>query len=307
MTLRAALTETRDAYRGDAPLDHLEQVRRANVEHHVALLHAAADRGAKLIGFGELFTGPYFALSHEPRWRDLAEELDGPTTRELQDHARRRGIVVVAPIYERDGDRRFNTAAVLDADGRLLGSYRKLHIPEGTNEQGSFCETFYYERGDGGMRHPAPERVAGINRHLPVFDTAVGRIGVAICYDRHFEGVLSGLARGGAGVVLSPAVTFGEKSRRMWEAEFAVEAMRHRLFIGGSNRRGVEPPFGQEYFGASHFVGPDGLVENKSDDDRLVIADLDVDALDQRDDSSGWSIQRDRAPGDHVARPVTSW
>jgi N-carbamoylputrescine amidase len=122
------------------------------------------------------------------------------------------------------------------------------------------------------------------------------RLGVAICYDRHFEGVMSALAQNGAELVLSPAVTFGEKSRRMWDLEFPVDAARHNLYIGGSNRRGVEPPWTQDYFGASYFAGPKGVVPNvTSPTPELVIADLDLDLL-GGPDSSGWNLARDLRP-----------
>jgi len=135
------------------------------------------------------------------------------------------------------------------------------------------------------------------NRFFPVFDTACGRIGVAICYDRHFPGVMASLAAEGAQIVLSPAVTFGSTSRRMWDLEFQVDAMRHNLFVGGSNRRGSEPPFDVEYYGASHFVGPRGVVTPVpvEGEEHLVIADLDLDHL-KGDDPSGWNLSRDRRP-----------
>ena len=129
-----------------------------------------------------------------------------------------------------------------------------------------------------------------------MFETRLVRLGVAICYDRHFEGVMSALAENGAELVMSPAVTFGEKSRRMWDLEFPVDAARHNLFIGGSNRRGVEPPWTQEYFGASYFAGPSGVIPNvTSPTSDLVVADLDLDAL-SGPDSSGWNLTRDRRP-----------
>ncbi|HRB11906.1 MAG TPA: nitrilase-related carbon-nitrogen hydrolase, partial [Vicinamibacteria bacterium] len=134
------------------------------------------------------------------------------------------------------------------------------------------------------------------NRFFPVFETRLVRLGVAICYDRHFEGVMSALAGNGAELVLSPAVTFGEKSRRMWDLEFPVDAARHNLYIGGSNRRGVEPPWTQEYFGASYFAGPGGVLPRiPSPTDELVIADLDLDVL-RGPDPSGWNLPRDRRP-----------
>jgi N-carbamoylputrescine amidase len=173
-----------------------------------------------------------------------------------------------------------------------LGKYRKAHIPCGANEQGEFIETFYYGRSEVPQNEPS-EYVLGDNPYFPVFKTAVGNMGVAICYDRHFEGVVAELARAGAQMVFSPAVTFGAKSQRMWEHEFLVDACRHRVVIGGSNRSGVEKPWNQMYFGASYFAGPDGgKLRGLSTQPELAIADLDLGALD-RPDQSGWDLARD--------------
>jgi len=290
--IRAAMTETKNAF-ADMPATieelprlagRLDEIRDANLAHHGELIERAAAQGAKLVGLGELFTAPYFALTtFLEQWLGLAEPAEGgPTHHFMAALAKRLGVVIVAPIYERRGDRRYNTALVIDADGRLLGCFRKMHIPHGTNEKGSFVETFYYGRGD-------------VPPCFPVFETAIGRLGVAICYDRHFEGVMRSLAANGAELVMSPAVTFGDKSRRMWELEFEVDAARHNLFIGGSNKKGVEPPWTVEYFGASHFVGPHGRCPNLSADPRLVIADLDLGSL-AAPDPSGWNLRRDARP-----------
>jgi N-carbamoylputrescine amidase len=304
-TIRAALTETCNAY---APMPasvdrlfelagRLDAVRDANVAHHLALIDEAAALGVEALCMGELFTGPYFALGEHPMWLALAEDArTGPTVTAMREAAHRANMVLVAPIYELDAARgeRFNTAVVIDADGELAGMFRKAHIPAGSNEQGTFCETFYYHRSDGELG--AWPRNRSVNRHFPVFETAAGRIGVAICYDRHFEGVMSALARNGAELVFSPAVTFGAKSRRMWELEFPVDAARHNLYIGGSNRRGSEPPWNQDYFGASYFCGPNGRIaplENTRPE--LVIADLPLGELGAAD-PSGWRLQRDRRP-----------
>lgn len=297
--LRAAMTETKNQY-ADMPasVDALDQlagkldaVRDANLDHHETLIREAAARGARLVGLGELFPGPYFALERKDLWLGLAEDPDeGPTARRMSSLAAELELVIVAPMFEQTkAGRRYNTALVFDADGKKLGQYRKSHIPFGTNEQGSFVETHYYGRSD-----EAP--------FFPVFDTAIGRLGVAICYDRHFEGVMASLAANGAQVVMSPAVTFGAKSERMWEIEFEVDAARHRLFIGGSNRKGVEPPWTIEYFGRSHFVGPDGrLPDLAADHPELVISDLDVESL-SGPCSSGWDLARDRRPAIYTKR-----
>jgi N-carbamoylputrescine amidase len=299
--VRVALTQTVNAYR-EMPesvaalhtlAGRLDALRAANVDHHLALLEAAASQGCKLVGFGELFPGPYFALGADPMWIGLAEDaLTGPTVTAVRAAARRLGLIVVAPIYERDdrSGKRFNTAVVIDEHGEVLGTFRKTHIPYGTNEQGSFHENVYYERSDG-QNLLGPANVSK-NPYFPVWSTSIGRLGVAICYDRHFEGVMHSLAKEGAELVLSPAVTFGSKSERMWPLEFAVDAARHNLFIGGSNRKGVEPPWTQPYFGNSHFVGPNGALANLSTHPNLVIADVPLGEL-ANGDPSGWNLPRD--------------
>ena len=307
--IRVALTETRNAFAPmPASVDELEaalasrlaDIRSANLRHNEALIRRAAARGARIVGLGELCTAPYFALAQQAFWRDLAEPAaTGPSCKYFSAIARELGVVIVAPIYELDAasDRRYDTALVIDADGSLLGAFRKLHIPHGANETAAFSERFYYGPSD--------------TNTLPVFDTSVGcRVGVAICYDRHFEGVVGGLARAGAQLVLVPAVTFGSQSRRMWALEAPVEACRHRVFVGSSNRKGKEAPWNVNYFGESYFCGPEGTVAPlvaaegsggggggvASDLDRcLVIADLDLASLHDAD-SSGWNLARDRRP-----------
>ena len=301
--MRAALTQTVNAFAGmpaeraglAALAGRLPEIARANVDRQLALLATAARSGAELVCFGELFPAPYFALDRDPLWLGLAEDAErGETIGRVREAAARHGIIVVAPIYERDPrGRRFNTAVVVDEKGVLLGKYRKVHIPEGSNEQGSFHESFYYEQSDGQNGH-GPANVSS-NDFFPVFQTAVGRIGLATCYDRHFEGVVRTLAHEGAELILCPAVTFGAKSQRLWRQEFQVDAARHRVFIGGSNRKGQEPPWNQPFFGDSHFVGPDGPVRDESAEPEIVVSELDLEAL-GRPDPAGWDLSRDRRP-----------
>lgn len=298
--VRAALTQTVNVFPGmpsspdglPALATQLEAIRAANVAHHVELVKAAKRQGAQAVCFGELFPAPYFALRHDEFWVGLAEDArEGPTVTTLKGLAKEQGVVLVAPLYEKTKDgKRFNTAVVIDATGEVLGSYRKTHIPHGKNEQGQFLEGFYYDRSDG-QNGPHLRNVSK-NPFFPVWETAVGRVGVAICYDRHFEGVMSTLAREGAELVFSPAVTFGEKSHRMWHLEFQVDAARHNVFIGGSNRKGSEVPWGQPYFGDSHFVGPNGALVNVSHHPELIISDVDLTQL-AGPDPSGWNLQRD--------------
>ncbi len=308
--VRAAMTQTVNAYRDMPPTvaelpqlaGRLDDVRRANVDHHLALIEEAASLGARVVGLGELFPAPYFALGRDPMWVALAEDArEGPTVTAMRAAARRLDLVLIAPIYERDeaSGKRFNTAVVIGPDGEVLGTYRKTHIPFGQNEQGSFHENVYYERSDG-KNLLGPANVSQ-NPYFPVFATPLGKVGVAICYDRHFEGVMSALSREGAEIVFSPAVTFGQKSQRMWRHEFPVDAARHNLFIGGSNRRGVEPPWTQPYFGESYFVGPNGPLPEVSTNPLLVVADLDLGAL-RAGDPSGWNLPRDIRPDIYGSR-----
>ncbi len=302
--VRAALTETANAYTEmPAKIEDLSQladkmaaIRDANIEHHLKLIEDAADLGVQMLCMGELFTGPYFALDRTPMWTQLAEDAqEGATITAMKKAARGHKMLLVAPIYELDADtgKRFNTAVVIENDGSILGKYRKCHIPEGTNDANSFCETFYYERSDGALDNGAGN--ISKNDYFPVFASALGKVGVAICYDRHFHGVMKALSEQGAELVFSPAVTFGKKSRDMWEMEFAVDATRHNLFIGGSNRRGSEAPWNQEYFGASYFVGPNGRPDTLASRKELIVADLDLGQL-SGDDPSGWNFARDIRP-----------
>lgn len=303
-TLRAALTETCNVYQGMPEsreslaeiADRVDDIRATNLEHHAELIALAAGAGARLVGLGELFPFPYFALEKNPIWIEAAEDaFSGPTVTRMRAAAREHAVVVVAPIYELDGasGRRFNTAVIIDAAGEVVGRYRKAHIPTGVNEEGEFHETFYYQASDGELGD-WPRNVSS-HRYFPVFDIGLCKLGVAICYDRHFPNVMKALAENGAELVLSPAVTFGTKSRRMWELEFQVDAAREKLFIGASNRRGSEPPWNQRYFGASHFVGPNGRPPHVHIHPNLVVADLDFGEL-YSPDPSGWDLHRDRRP-----------
>ena len=296
--VRAGLTQTKNAYLAmpttvddlDEYSSRLDDIRDANLTHHASLIAEAATLGVEIIGLGELCTGPYFALEKRKLWKGLAESVtDGPSVRFFQALAAQHSMVIVAPLYEICGENYFNSAVFIDADGRLLGQYRKTHIPQGKNESGGFDERFYYGPSDGAVQ----EHSVSKNPFFPVFQTRVGKVGAAICFDRHFEGVMSSLAHGGAELVFSPAVTFGSKSRRMWELEFETDAARNQLFIGGSNRLGAEEPWGIEFFGESHFVGPNGRCPDVSPHDELVVSDLELEQLNDTD-PAGWELQLNR-------------
>jgi len=272
----------------------LAAMRQANLRHHSECIAQAARSGASCIGLGELFSAPYFALGEHAMWRDLAEDArTGPSICAMQEAARANRILVVAPIYEADADLRFNTAVVIENDGTILGKYRKTHIPAGRNDQGSFHETFYYQASDG--RLGASDANISSNPFFPVFETSIGKLGIAICYDRHFPGVMQTLASQGAQLVLSPAITFGSTSQHMWELEFEVDALRHNIFIAGSNRKGQEAPWNQPYFGASYVAGPKGRVATQKLGNDLLLAEVLLEDL-QAPTSSGWDLSRDVRP-----------
>jgi N-carbamoylputrescine amidase len=218
--VRAALTQTANYFQdmptSEEELDELSEsldaIREANVTHHLDLLAQAASMQVQAICLGELFCAPYFALGCDPMWFELAEDaLQGPTISRMRNAAKEHNMLVVAPIYELDGqsNRRFNTAVVIENTGEVLGKYRKCHIPEGTNDQGTFYETFYYEKSDGQLNN-GPANCSK-NPFFPVFRTSVGKVGIAICYDRHFPGVMKTLAHQGAQLVFSPAVTLAPR------------------------------------------------------------------------------------------------
>ncbi len=299
--MRVALTQTANAYHPmpastqelHTLTGKLPAIRDANIAHHLDLIAAAGSIGVKALCMGELFAAPYFALGEDPMWIELAEDArTGPTIQAMCAAAKQHAMLLVAPIYEECAvtGKRFNTAVIIENDGSILGKYRKTHIPAGTNDEGSFYETFYYERSNGQLGS-SPHNVSS-NPFYPVFKTSVGKIGVAICYDRHFPGVMKTLAEQGAELVFSPAITFGSKSQRMWELEFEVDAARHNIFIGGSNRMGCEAPWNQEFFGGSYFVGPNGRTPEIAASKGLIVADIDLQEL-AKPDPSGWNLERD--------------
>ncbi len=199
----------------------------------------AADAGADLVVFPELAFTPFYPQHPAgPDALDLAEPIPGPTTEAFQEAAARHGVVTVINLYERAGGTAYDTSPVIDADGALLGKTRMMHITDydGFHEQG------YYAEGDTGA---------------PVYDTAAGRIGVAICYDRHFPEYLRALALGGADLVVVPqAGIVGEWPDGLFEAELRVGAFQNGFFMALANRVGKEERL--EFAGGSFVADPFG-------------------------------------------------
>jgi len=210
----------------------------------VRALESAAEEGADLVVFPELSFTPFYPqvpiTERAERAQDLAEPVPGPTTEALATAAADHGVVVVFNLMERDGDRTFDTSPVLDADGTLLGRTRMMHITEYEH----FHEQGYYAPGDTGA---------------PVYDTAVGRLGVAICYDRHYPEYLRALALQDAEMVVVPqAGTVGEWPEGMYEAELRVAALQHGFFTALANRVGREGDM--QFAGRSFVTDPFGEV-----------------------------------------------
>jgi N-carbamoylputrescine amidase len=267
--VRAALVQAQWA--GDKDLMTKNAIR--SVQQAVA-------EGAKVVCLQELFNGPYFCQVQDGAWYDWAEPVpDGPTIRQFMDVARENGTVLVVPVYEVESSGVFyNTAAVIDADGRYLGKHRKNHIPQ----VAGFWEKFYFRPGNLGY---------------PVFDTAVGRIGVYICYERHFPEGWRALGLAGAKIVFNPSATSRGMSEYLWRLEQPAAAVANEYFVGTINRVGVEPLGANEFYGQSYFVDPRGqfVGEVASDvDDAVVVRDLDLGLIDEV--RRIWAFYRDRRP-----------
>jgi beta-ureidopropionase len=254
--------------------------RESMIEKHIAFARQAASQGAQVMCFQELFNDAYFCQVQDTVHMDGAEKVpDGPTVQRMTEVARETGMVLVVPIYEKEDDGFFyNTAAVLDSDGTYLGKYRKTHIPH----VGGFWEKFYFRPGNMGY---------------PVFDTAVGRIGVYICYDRHFPEGWRALGLAGAKIVFNPSATSRGLSMYLWNLEQPAAAVANEYFIGAINRVGREPYGDNDFYGSSYFVDPRGQVvgDQASDtDEELVVRDLDLDLIDEV--RKTWAFYRDRRP-----------
>jgi N-carbamoylputrescine amidase len=255
-------------------------IQKAMLDKHIPMIEEAAKKGVQILCLQEIFNGPYFCPSQDPRWYDAAEEIpDGPTTKLMQELAKRLGMVIVVPIYEKAMRGVFyNTAAVVDADGTYLGKYRKQHIPQ----VAGFWEKFFFKPGNGGY---------------PVFDTKFAKIGVYICYDRHFPEGARCLGLNGAEIVFNPSATVAGLSQYLWKIEQPAHAVANGYFMGAINRVGTEAPWGiGKFYGTSYFVNPRGqIIEEASEDkDEIVVADLDLQMIDEV--RSTWQFYRDRRP-----------
>ncbi|GIW21828.1 MAG: hydrolase [Candidatus Sericytochromatia bacterium] len=257
-----------------------EEHREGMIKAHIPYIEEAAKKGVQILCFEEIFTGPYFCPSQDTKWYNLAEEIpNGPTTQIMMEYAKKYNMVIVVPIYEKEMDGvYYNTAAVIDADGKYLGKYRKNHIPQVKG----FWEKFFFKPGNLGY---------------PVFNTAYAKIGVYICYDRHFPEGARALGLNGAEIVYNPSATVAGLSEYLWKIEQPAHAVANGYYVGAINRVGTEAPWDiGEFYGTSYFVNPRGqiIAEGSRDKDELVIADLDMDMIKEVRDL--WQFYRDRRP-----------
>src|SRR4051794_27884306 len=277
--IRAALVQTN--WTGD---------KESMIKAHEEYARDAAAQGARVICFQELFYGPYFCQVQDAAYYEYAESIPGPTTERFQALARELEMVMVLPMYEEEQPGvLYNTAAVVDADGRYLGKYRKNHIPQVKG----FWEKFYFRPGNLGY---------------PVFDTAVGPVGVYICYDRHFPEGWRELGLNGAQIVFNPNAPKPGLSNRLWEIEQPAAAAANGYFIAAPNRVGTEDnEYGElavTFYGSSQFVDPQGNLVGEmgsSEHEEVVVRDLDLDMI--RRVRNSWQFYRDRRPESYTAIP----
>ena len=268
-TVNAAIVQT--AWTGD---------KESMIELHEKYVAEAAAAGARVMCFQELFYGPYFCQVQDAEYYSYAEAIpDGPTTKRFCELAEQHEMVLVVPMYEREqAGLLYNTAAVIDADGTYLGKYRKNHIPQVKG----FWEKFYFRPGNLGY---------------PVFETAVGTVGVYICYDRHFPEGWRALGLAGAEIVFNPSATSRGLSAYLWQLEQTSSAAANMYFVGAINRVGVEPLGENDFYGTSYFANPRGqIVDGAASDhaEELVVRELDLEMLDEV--RNQWAFYRDRRP-----------
>jgi len=276
-TVKCGLIQASHAGPTDAPI---EEIIKANVDKHVGLIEDAARQGVQILCMQEVFTTPYFCAEQQTRWYDAVEKIpDGPTTQLMQKIAKKHGMVIIVPIYEEEiTGIYYNTAAVIDADGKYLGKYRKNHIPHTSG----FWEKYFFKPGNLGY---------------PVFKTRYATIGVYICYDRHFPEGARLLGLNGAEIVFNPSATVAGLSQYLWKLEQPAHAVANGYFMACSNRVGTEAPWNiGRFYGSSYFVDPRGniLAIASEDRDELVTAELDLDMIEQV--RRVWQFYRDRRP-----------
>jgi beta-ureidopropionase len=276
--VRCSLIQATNVEPADRSLD---QIKKAMIDKHVAMIRQAATAGAQIACLQEIFYGPYFCAEQATRWYDFTEPVpDGPTIQLMQALAKELKLALVIPVYEIETEGfYYNTAAVIDREGNYLGKYRKTHIP---HVAPGFWEKFYFRPGNLGY---------------PIFDLGFCKIGVYICYDRHFPEGARALGLNGAEIVFNPSATVAGLSEYLWKLEQPAHAAANGYFIGAINRVGTEAPWNiGEFYGQSYFCDPRGQIfaQASRDQDEVLTADLDLDKI--AEVRKTWQFFRDRRP-----------
>jgi len=257
----------------------IDEIKEAMFRKHIPYVEEAGKLGVQILCLQEIFNTPYFCPGQDAKWYNSAESVPGPTVERMQEYARKYDMVIIVPVYEKEqAGLLYNTAAVIDAGGEYLGKYRKTHLPHTSG----FWEKFFFRPGNLGY---------------PVFDTKYAKIGVYICYDRHFPEGARALGLNGAEIVYNPSATVAGLSQYLWKLEQPAHAVANGYFMGCINRVGAEEPWKLgKFYGTSYFVDPRGKIfsEASEDNDELLIAEFDLDMIDEV--RSTWQFFRDRRP-----------
>jgi N-carbamoylputrescine amidase len=262
---------------------------RENEEKGAARVEEAARRGAEVVCLPELYRSPYFCQREDHASFDLAEEVPGPSSERFQAVARKAGVAVIVPIFERRAPGLYhNSALLVDADGTIRGTYRKMHIPDDP----SFYEKFYFTPGDLGFR---------------AFDLAAGRVGALICWDQWYPEGARLTALQGASILFYPTAIgwhpgekarYGAAQRDAWQTIQRSHAIANGVYVGSVNRVGFEPgapgQAGLEFWGSSFLCDPFGqvLVEGSTDREEILIGEVDLARIEEV--RRNWPFLRDR-------------
>ena len=257
----------------------IAEIMQAMEAKHIPLIEEAGRQGVQILCLQEIFNTPYFCPGQDKAWYASAEAVPGPTTERMAEYAKKYNMVMIVPVYEREAAGfLYNTAAVIGADGTYLGKYRKNHIPHTTG----FWEKFFFKPGNLGY---------------PVFQTKYAKVGVYICYDRHFPDGARVLGLNGAEIVYNPSATVAGLSQYLWKLEQPAHAAANGYFMGCINRVGEEKPWNLgRFYGTSYFVDPRGQIIAQADEykDELLIAEFDLDMIEEVRNT--WQFFRDRRP-----------
>ena len=256
----------------------------ANVRKTLPRIEEAAAKGAKIIGLQEMFTTKYFCITQDPKNFDLAEPIEtGPSVTDLAKAAKRLGVVIVAPLFEARGSEVYhNTAAVIDADGTVLGKYRKMHIPQDPG----FEEKFYFTPGDLGFR---------------TWKTAHGDIGVLICWDQWYPEAARLTALGGAQILFYPTAigwlpeekaALGRAQHNAWETVQRGHGVANGCYVAATNRVGTEGR--TQFWGQSFVSDPYGEIVARASIEKEEVLLADCDLVKQREFRRIWPFFRDR-------------